>query len=79
MELRAGDVAILPAGTGHQRLAASTDLLVVGAYPPEGTFDLCRGTQAEHARAVRSITHVPIPATDPIYGKDGGLIGIWRS
>ena len=78
LDIEAGDVAVLPAGTGHQRLSASADLLVVGAYPPQGTYDLCRATPSEHARAVTTIPMVPLPVTDPLYGADGPLIALWR-
>lgn len=78
VELAAGDVAVLPAGTGHQRLSGSGDLLVIGAYPPEGTYDLCRGSKAEHARALETIPYVPPPDSDPVYGEDGPLIELWR-
>jgi uncharacterized protein YjlB len=78
LEVVAGDVAVLPAGTGHQRLSASGDLLVIGAYPPDGSYDLCRATPAEHERALATIPHVPLPATDPLYGADGPLVALWR-
>jgi len=78
VELSAGDIVVLPAGTGHQNLGASEDFLVVGAYPPSGEYDLCRGSKAEHERAQVSIPLVPPPNFDPVYGADGPLTKHWR-
>jgi len=79
LDLTPGDVAILPAGTGHQCLWASPDLVVIGAYPKTGKYDLCRGSKAEHAKAVQTIPDVPLPDSDPVYGKDGPLLTLWRA
>jgi uncharacterized protein YjlB len=74
----AGDIAVLPAGTGHQRLIASEDLLVVGAYPPQGTYNLCSGDNpAESAKALMLIPQVPLPDSDPVHGEDGPLPKLW--
>ncbi|HRW11095.1 MAG TPA: cupin domain-containing protein, partial [Caldilineaceae bacterium] len=70
--VQAGDVALLPAGTGHQRLSPSGDLLVVGAYPPGQVPDLCRGNAAERPQVLTNIQRVPLPERDPVYGTDGG-------
>jgi uncharacterized protein YjlB len=78
IEVAAADVAILPAGTGHQRLKQSNDLVVIGAYPPSGTYNLCRGSKAEHAKALASIPKVPPPASDPVFGPKGPLLALWR-
>jgi uncharacterized protein YjlB len=79
IEIAAGDVILLPAGTGHQCLSHSKDLCVVGAYPPSGRYNLCRGSKAEHTKALASIAKVPLPATDPVFGPKGPLIALWRS
>lgn len=73
----AGDVVVLPAGTGHQCLTASRDFLVVGAYPPDGSYDECRGNAHEHERALRSVPEVPMPEQDPVFGQDGPLRRVW--
>jgi uncharacterized protein YjlB len=76
LQLKAGDVAILPAGTGHQCLSASKDFLVVGAYPPNGTYDECR-TAEDRERALRTIPKVARPRQDPVYGMKGPLLKLW--
>ncbi|MFD1985681.1 cupin [Mesorhizobium newzealandense] len=77
LSLKAGDVAVLPAGTGHQCLSASGDFLVVGAYPPFGTYDEC--TKAEqHDGALTTILKVGRPRKDPAYGSKGPLLVAWE-
>jgi uncharacterized protein YjlB len=79
VQVQAGDVAVLPAGTGHQCVGASDDFLVVGAYPPTGTYDECRGAPDEHARALLTIPKVRLPRKDPVLGDDGPLLRLWSS
>jgi len=78
LALAAGDVCVLPAGTGHQCLSASDDFLVVGAYPPTGTYDLCRAGSDEIVRARRTIPQVPLPDLDPVTAGPAPLLDLWR-
>lgn len=78
VELKAGDVVVLPAGTGHKRLSASRDLLIVGAYPATGSYDEPKPKDIDHAKALAAIARVPAPAQDPVYGKRGPLVELWR-
>ncbi len=76
--VRAGDVALLPAGTGHKRLSPSGDLLVVGGYPSGQEPDLCRGQRSEHAAAVQTIQQLSLPDRDPVYGAVGPRWEQWH-
>lgn len=77
-DVTAGDVVVLPAGTGHQRLSDSDGLRVIGGYPANGRYDLCRGLGREHEQALQNIPQVPLPESDPLYGADGPLLALWR-
>jgi uncharacterized protein YjlB len=76
--LKAGDVIVQPAGTGHQRIAASNDLLVVGAYPAGSDYDELRPTRTDHDRAAGLIAKTRAPRADPVYGAKGPLKALWR-
>jgi uncharacterized protein YjlB len=72
-----GDVLVLPAGTGHCRVGPGGNLLVVGAYPDGMEWDLRRGDPAEHDEVLDNIRAVPLPAADPVHGREGPLVRLW--
>lgn len=76
-EVEAGDIIIIPAGVGHKNLGSSRDFSVVGAYPEGRSYDLKTGKSGERPEADENIAAVPLPSTDPIRGKNGGLTEIW--
>lgn len=76
IHMEAGDVAILPAGTCHQCLAAN-DLEVIGAYPEGQQYDVLKGEPGERKLADENIRKTGLPEFDPLYGLDGPLVKNW--
>lgn len=75
LQVSAGDVLLLPAGTGHCNLDCSDDFLVVGAYPPSQHADICR--EAPSAAQLQNIETLPFPDQDPVQGAHGAISEYW--
>jgi uncharacterized protein YjlB len=70
-DVAAGDVLVLPAGTGHRRATARDGFTVVGAYPAgQERYDLLRGESAAEVAAARErIAALGAPSQDPVGGE----------
>jgi uncharacterized protein YjlB len=78
VELREGDVVMIPAGVAHKRESASADLLVIGSYPKGQRPDICRADAGAHDRASTNVSQVALPASDPVTGRADPLIDCWQ-
>lgn len=75
IDVQAGDIALLPTGTGHCCISASNDFLVVGAYPPDQHWDICRS--APDAAAQKRMATLSFPESDPVGGTSGPMLKLW--
>lgn len=78
VHIQQGDAVLLPAGMGHCRLEASTDFVMVGAYPPGQAPDMQRGSTKDFERLGRLAAAVPLPQLDPVFGEDGPVCRQWK-
>ena len=69
VSLAAGDGVLIPAGVGHCRIRASSDLTVVGAYPGGSDWDLVRASPEMRPASIKKVARVPLPDLDPILGQ----------
>jgi len=75
VHLDAGDVILLPAGTGHCLESSSGPLMVIGAYPPGQQWDIRREALTEAERD--AMEALPFPHSDPVLGTQGPLMQNW--
>jgi uncharacterized protein YjlB len=73
--VNAGDILVLPTGTGHCKISASDDFLVIGAYPEKEQWDICRTAATPDTLARMRKVH--FPASDPLTGPTGALPRLW--
>jgi uncharacterized protein YjlB len=77
LDLQAGDIVVIPAGTGHECLESSEDFHAVGAYPAGQEPDMIRADPTKIEEALERIDQVPLPEADPVCGADGPLTELW--
>jgi uncharacterized protein YjlB len=75
-DVAAGDVLVLPAGTGHRRASSDAGFTVVGAYPAgQENYDLLRGDDPAEVEAARErIAALGPPPDDPVGGDGVGQL-----
>lgn len=79
LHVRAGDVLVLPAGTGHISLSHSDDFGVVGAYPDGAEADMIGLGEERPDHVAERVDLVPVPGKDPLHGDmDIGLTSSWK-
>ncbi len=79
LDIRAGDVVVIPAGVAHQLIREDDDLLVVGAYADGRSWDIVREREGAAEAALTRIAAVPLPGFDPLTGQDGELPALWAA
>jgi uncharacterized protein YjlB len=79
LRVEPGDVVVIPAGVAHKKIDADKSFSCVGAYPAGQKYDMNYGKKGERPKADENLKNLPLPESDPVYGKDGPVIKNWLS
>ncbi|WYZ42404.1 hypothetical protein EsH8_VI_000103 [Colletotrichum jinshuiense] len=78
VDVKAGDVIVLPAGTAHSCLESSPDYRYIGVYPegcPRWRNEMGKKPAEMFGSVIKA---VDMPKEDPVYGKNGPLVRLWH-
>ena len=78
VDVKQGDVIVLPAGTAHSSLRSSEDYRYIGVYPEGCPRWINEYGKSEAGRFREMIRDVGMPVEDPVYGAGGPLMTLWR-
>lgn len=80
LDIKAGDVLVIPAGVAHKKLRSGAGFGVIGAYPNGMPYDMKYCRPEERPAADKNIARVPLPDTDPVFGSSqGAVIEYWKT
>lgn len=75
VDVKAGDVVLLPPGFGHRQIAMRDGFRICGAYPPgQESPTVLRAEQGYAQDTLRRIAAVEPPTADPVWGGHGPLL-----
>lgn len=74
----AGDVLIIPAGVAHRSLNNELHYEVIGGYPDGLPWDMIYCEPEKYKESKIVIDALPLPKTDPVFGKSGHLVKFWK-
>ncbi|KAL4948473.1 hypothetical protein BDW69DRAFT_176397 [Aspergillus filifer] len=80
VNVRVGDVIVLPAGTAHSCVESSKDYQYIGVYPqgcPRWRNEM-GGKPIDFASLREETEKVAMPEADPVYGVRGPLMTLWK-
>jgi uncharacterized protein YjlB len=78
VDIKKGDVLLIPAGVAHKNLGDQNQVKCLLAYPNGMSYDMKYGEQGERPRTDDNIKHVPMPTYDPVFGAEGALFNFWK-
>jgi uncharacterized protein YjlB len=77
INVKKGDVVVIPAGVSHKNMGDENAVVCVGAYPHGANYNMNYGKPGERPAADHLIAKVAIPVKDPVFGSKKVLHEFW--